>query len=300
MDNKRFKTLIRATRPFSMTGSVIPVILGSILAIQESKFYFGYFVLSVIGIVLLQASVNLLSDYDDFVNKVDTRESYGSSGVIIEGLLTATEVRRIGITFLFLGCLDGLVLAYNRGSFIVIIGIIGAILGYFYTGKPLNLKYRGLGAPVVFVNFGPLMVLGSYYLQAQQITLKAFLVSIPIGLLTTAILHANDIRDIKNDKKAGIKTLSIMVGKKNADRIYIGLIMISYVSICIMSLYGFISYWSFICLITLPVAVKNINKLRVSNNSETAILQLDKETAKLQGQFGILLIVSLVLPLVLI
>ncbi|GFZ33825.1 1,4-dihydroxy-2-naphthoate octaprenyltransferase [Clostridium zeae] len=288
-----FKMLIRAARPFSLTGSVIPVTLGAILAINQSRFNIAYFIFSVIGIVLLQAAVNLLNDHDDFINKVDTKDSYCSSGVVVEGLITADEVRKAGIIALVLGCIVGLILAYFRGSMILIIGIIGAICGYFYTGKPLALKYRGLGAPLVFIIFGPLMTLGSYYVQVQELGLKALLVSIPVGLLTTAILHANDIRDIRNDSKAGIKTLSIVVGRKNADRIYISLIIFAYISILLISFYNYIPYLSLICLLTIPNAAKNIKKLRSSSNEDKMISDLDKETAKLQSQFGILLILSM-------
>ena len=195
MTNEKFKLLIRASRPFSLTASVIPVILGGILALQEpAKFNFGYFILSIIAIIFLQASVNLLNDHDDFINHVDTKESHGSSGVVVEGLLTLKEVYRSGMMLLILGCLIGLFLSYKRGAVILVLGIIGAICGYFYTGKPLKLKYKGLGAPMVFIIFGPLMTLGSYYLQMQEFTLKALVISIPMGLLTTGILHANDIR----------------------------------------------------------------------------------------------------------
>ncbi|GKU24555.1 1,4-dihydroxy-2-naphthoate octaprenyltransferase [Clostridium folliculivorans] len=295
--NTKSKMLIRAARPFSLTGSVIPVTLGAMLAIHQSKFSIVYFIFSVIGIILLQASINLLNDHDDFINKVDTKDSYCSSGVVVEGLITANEVKKAGIIALVLGCIVGLLLGYFRGSMILIIGLVGAICGYFYTGKPLALKYRGLGAPLVFVIFGPLMTLGSYYVQAQELGLKPLLISIPVGLLTTAILHANDIRDIRNDSKAGIKTLSIVVGRKNADRIYISLIVFAYISIPLISFYNYIPYLSLICLLTIPKAAKNIKKLTSSNNENKIIADLDKETAKLQSQFGVLLILSMLVSI---
>jgi len=237
--------------------------------------------------------VNLLNDHDDFINHVDTKDSYGSSGVIIEGLLTLKEVYASGILLLILGCLIGLFLSYKRGVVILILGIIGAVFGYFYTGKPLTLKYRGLGAPLVFIIFGPLMTLGGYYLQMQEFTIQALLISIPTALLTTAILHANDIRDINHDKKAGIKTLSIFIGYKKAQLVYSSLIILSYVSLIMMIIYKYVPYLSLICLLTVPAAIKNINKLRTAENSSYNIAELDKESGKLQGKFGFLLILSI-------
>lgn len=295
MTTERLKLFIRASRPFSLTASAIPVTLGGILALKESEFSFMYFILSIISIILLQASVNFLNDHDDFINNVDTKDSHGSSGVVVEGLLTLKEVYKSGILLLIIGCLIGLFLAYKKGAVILILGIVGAVCGYFYTGKPLKLKYRGLGAPMVFIIFGPLMTLGAYYLQMQEFTLQALLISIPTALLTTAILHANDIRDMKHDKRAGIKTLSIFIGNKHAQLVYSSLIMLSYISLIIMIIYKYVPYLSLICLLTVPAAIRNINKLRSSKELSYNIAELDKESGKLQGQFGILLILSILL-----
>ncbi|WP_238917550.1 1,4-dihydroxy-2-naphthoate octaprenyltransferase [Clostridium sp. YIM B02555] len=299
MTIEKFKLFIRASRPFSLTASVIPVILGGMLALKEPNFNLGYFILSVIAIIFLQSSVNLLNDHDDFINKVDTKDSHSSSGVVVEGLLTLKEVYKSGILLLIVGCLIGLFLAYNVGIVILILGIVGALCGYFYTGRPLTLKYRGLGTPLVFIIFGPLMTLGGYYLQMQKFTMQSFLISIPTALLTTAILHANDIRDIKHDKKAGIKTLSISIGHKKAQKVYLSLIVLSYIFLIIIIILKYIPYISLICLMTVPAATKNINKLRIAKDSSDYIAELDKESGKLQGQFGILLILSLLLSYIL-
>lgn len=295
MIKEKIKIWLRAVRPFSFTGSVIPVTLGAILAVKQSKFQFTYFILSLFAIMLLHAAVNLISDHDDYERKVDTKDSYGSSGVILENLLTSKQVNIGGIICLILGSFIGLFLSYEKGLFILVLGLIGAFGGYSYTGKPLMLKYKGLGAPLVFLLFGPLMVVGSYYVQMQHVSIEAFYVSIPVGLLTTAILHANDIRDIIHDKKAGIKTLSINIGKRNAKKIYYGMIILAYVSIIVMILCRILPYLSLLCLITLPIAYKNLKILYNSKSSISGLITLDKSTGKLQAQFGILLIFSILL-----
>lgn len=291
-----FKIWFRAIRPFSFTGSIIPVVLGAMLALEQKEFNIGYFVLSLIGIVMLHAGVNLLSDYDDFVNKVDTVDSSGSSGVIIENLLSPKEVSKVGKLLLVSGFAIGLFLFFSRGWLVLLLGIVGALGGYSYTGKPFALKYKGLGAPLVFLLFGPLIVIGSYYVQTQTITFSALFVSIPVGLLTTAILHANDIRDIVYDKKAGIKTLSIIIGKSNAEKLYCGLIICSYAAVLIMVFNKIIPYWSLACLITIPEAVKSMKKLYLKRDTSPDIVILDKITAQLHAQFGSVLILSILLP----
>ena len=300
MFKEKVKIWLTAIRPFSFTGSVIPVTLGAILSIKQNRFEFDYFILSVFAVVFLQASINLLSDHDDFENKVDTKDSYGSSGVILENLLSSKQVHAGGLFCLIVGSLMGLFLSYEKGTLILILGLIGALGGYSYTGKPLSLKYNGLGAPLVFLLFGPLMVIGSYYVQMQHIDAVAFYVSIPVGLLTTAILHANDIRDIPHDEKAGIKTLSLLVGKNNSKKIYYGMLLLSYASIIVMSLSRILPLWSLLCLITLPTAYKNIKTLYISHNLNTGLLNLDKSTAKLQAQFGIILIVSIAISVLVV
>jgi 1,4-dihydroxy-2-naphthoate octaprenyltransferase len=290
---QKLKIWLKAARPFSLTASIIPVTLGAIFAAKELKFQFIYYLISLLAAVLLQASVNMLNDHDDFINEVDTKESGSSSGIIFENLLTPEELSKGGRLVLAVGCILGLFLALKKGSFILILGTIGALSGYFYTGKPLMLKYRGLSAPLIFVIFGPLMMLGGYFVQIQRINTNVLLLSIPVGLLTTAILHANDIRDIYHDKKAEIKTLSIVVGRTNACYIYYALISLSYISVLAMTYYTVTPIWSLLCLITLPTALKNINKLHISNECTSELATLDKETAKLQGQFGVILIISI-------
>lgn len=211
--------------------------------------------------------------------------------------MTSKLVRKGGIICLMAGCLIGLFLSYERGAMILLFGIIGALLGYSYTGKPFALKYKGLGAPLVFVLFGPLMVIGSYYVQIQQISLPPLYISIPVGLLTTAILHANDIRDILHDKKAGIKTLSILIGEKYAKIIYYGLLGLAYVLVILLSVAGILPYWSLLCFLTLPVAFQNIKVLSGNSKDTLGLISLDKTTAKLQAQFGLILIVSLFLEI---
>ncbi|MCH5138544.1 1,4-dihydroxy-2-naphthoate octaprenyltransferase [Clostridiaceae bacterium UIB06] len=295
---QKFKIWLRAARPFSLTASIIPVTVGAVFAAKESEFQLMYYLLSLLAAVLLQASSNMLNDYDDFVNKVDTKESGSSSGIIFENLLTPEELSKGGRLLLTLGCMLGLFLALKKGPFILILGTIGALSGYFYTGKPLMLKYRGLGAPLIFIIFGPLMTLGGYFVQLQRVSINVLVLSIPVGLLTTAILHANDIRDIYHDKKARIKTLSIMIGKTNSYYIYYALLSLSYVSVLAMTYYRVTPIWSLLCLITLPTALKNINKLHISNGSTSKLATLDQETAKLQGQFGVILIISILLSFV--
>lgn len=295
MSKKYILTWVRAIRPFTFTGSVIPVTLGAIVAMGVTPLQTGYFILSIVAIVALQAGANLLNDYDDYSNNVDTIDSQLSSGVIIHNMLKPKEVLLGGRISLALGILIGLFLSMQKGIFILIIGVIGILGAYFYTGKPLALKYKGLGTPLVFLLFGPFMVIGSYYVQTQSVSTASILVSVPVGLLTTAILHANDIRDISHDQNAGIKTLSILVGESNSHIIYDILLLVSYASIILMAVFGIIPYLSLICLITVPNALKCMNLLRTNSSQAAGLATFDKVTAELDAKFGSILILSILI-----
>jgi 1,4-dihydroxy-2-naphthoate octaprenyltransferase len=210
-----------ASRPFTLTASAIPVILGGIPGAKEvGVFHILYFILAVIAMVFLQISANLINDCDDYLNNVDTQNSDVSCDVVIKNLLEPNNVFKAGVVVLTAGALIGLFLSYKRGVLILIFEVIGALGSYFYTRRPFQLKYRALGIPVVFLLFGPLPVIGAYYIQVQEFSIQALYASVPVGLLTTAILHANDIRDVYNDNNAGIKTLSIVIGINAAKKLY--------------------------------------------------------------------------------
>jgi 1,4-dihydroxy-2-naphthoate polyprenyltransferase len=295
-DKSRLKIWIRAFRPFSLSGSIIPVALGGVLAVDRGLFNITLFVLAILAISSFQIGANLLNVSDDFTNKVDTKESFGSCDVVVNNLLTPKQVIRMSFCFFVFGALIGLYLTYEGGLVIFLLGLTGALGGYFYTRKPFTLKYRGLGIPLIFLLYGPLPVLGSSYLQTGQLGMREILLSIPVGLLTTAILHANDIRDIYHDSKAGIKTLSIIMGRNKAKAVYASILTISYLSVIIMVLTNVTPVWSITVLITLPLATRNIKKLYAENCDGMGIKTLDQETAKLQMLFGIVFIASILVP----
>ena len=292
----RLNIWMRAFRPFSLSGSIIPVALGGVLAVDRGLFNAALFVLAIASISAFQIGANLLNVCDDYTNKVDTRESFGSCDVAVKKLLTPKQVIKMSLCFFVSGALIGLYLAYEGGLIIFLLGLIGALGGFFYTREPFKLKYRGLGIPLIFLLYGPLPVLGSSYLQTGQLGMREVLLSIPVGLLTTAILHANDIRDMYYDRKAGIKTLSIMIGREKAKTLYTCMLIISYLFVITMSLTGITPVWSIAVLITLPLAIGNIRKLYAENDDGTGIKTLDQETAKLQMLFGIVFIASILVP----
>lgn len=272
--------------------------MGGVLALKDNQFHFGYLFLSLLAMMMIHAGVNVLNDHDDYLNGVDTKESFGGSRVIVEKLLTPHEASVEGNTLVILGSVLGIYLAITRGWFILLIGLFGIATVYTYTGKPISLKYRGLGLAIIFLIFGPCALLGSYYVQMQTVSFYAIVMSIPIGLLTTAILQANDLRDLQYDRLAKIKTLSLIIGNKKGFLIYKNLIIMPYVLVALMIITGYLPYWSGLVAITLPIAYRNIKLLNKSNEHFNLIVDLDKKTAQLQAQFGVLFVVTVLLSFI--
>ncbi|MGB8720989.1 MAG: prenyltransferase, partial [Desulfobacterales bacterium] len=153
----------QATRPFSLTASVLPVVIGAVLAASvEGSVDWPLFPLIVACSLLFHIGTNMVSDYFDYRRGVDRDETYGSSRVLLEGLLTPKQLLAAGIILFAVGFSLGLLLVAVRGWPIFILGVIGLLGGWFYTGGPVAYKYVALGDILVFILMGPLMVIGSY------------------------------------------------------------------------------------------------------------------------------------------
>jgi 1,4-dihydroxy-2-naphthoate polyprenyltransferase len=292
-----WKIWVRAVRVFSLTASMTPVLIGGAgaLAFSEHKVWvnFPFFLLSA---VCFHAATNLINDYYDFLNGVDTDYSFGSSGVLVGKLLSPRQVRRGAFILFGLGFFLGLPLLMTRGFPILLLGIVGILGGYFYTAIPVGYKYFALGDLLVFLLMGVLLVAGAFFAVTGQVTAKVVILSLPISALVAAILHANNFRDILHDSAAGVKTMASLLGYRWAKIEYYFLIALAYGSVLIMMSRRILSPWAWIIFLTIPLAGKNIFLIqRAQINSPQGIATLDVATAKLHLTFGVLLVISLML-----
>lgn len=292
------KIWFRATRPFSFTASVIPCVLGAMLALLVSNGSLSWYLFPFILVssVLLHAATNLVSDYFDFIKGVDTKDSFGGSGVLTEGLLQPKQVFNMGILFFALAFIIGLPIIFSRGELILILGIVGILGGFFYTGWPIGYKYVALGNVFVFILMGPLMVVGTFYALTGYYSGDVLFISLPIGCLVTGILQANNLRDIIHDQKANIKTFESVAGNGFAKGEYLFLIITAYVIVIILVALKILSPWSLLVLLSLPPAIKNMNQIKgVQVDNTSKIAMLDVQTAQLHLLFGLLLSISVLI-----
>jgi len=291
----------RAARPFSFTVSLIPPILGGLIAAVENPgihLNLFRFILAGIGCMTAHAGANLLSDYYDFKTRVDRKGTFGSSGVLVSGILSPGQVFTGGWIALLLAGVIGayLVFATPGGAFLVWLILIGGILGVFYTAKPFEFKYHALGDLAVFISFGPAMVLGAYFVQAHQFSWKPVLYAIPVGFLVDAVLHSNNLRDIVNDGVVKIKTVPILIGEKRAKIMYQALVFGAYLLTLILVVTAGLTAFALLVFVSLPLAVKVTNMVR---HKETAPLEkfvmIDAATAQVHLAFGLLMVVGFAL-----
>jgi len=293
----------RAVRPFSFTVSLIPPILGAVLAVFENpglKINWFRLILTMIGCITAHAGANLLSDYYDYEARVDREGTFGSSGLLVEKIMQPKQIFWGGLMGILIALGIGLYLVFVTPNGLFLLGLIfiGGILGVFYTAHPIAFKYRALGDIAVFISFGSAMVLGAYYVQAHAFSWAPVLYALPIALLVDAILHSNNLRDIANDEAVHIKTIPILVGEKVSKWIYYALIFGAYVLILILIVWAGLPSLSLLTLLSLPLAIKLVKMVRDKEKMpEKEFAMIDAATAQFHLTFGMLMILSLIIHL---
>lgn len=287
---------LQATRPFSFTASITPVVIGAAWAIHASSVNWLLFPLFLVCAVLIHAATNLISDYEDFRKGVDHAYTYGSSGVLVQGLLRPAQVKKAAYVLFAAASILMFIIVAHRGVAILLFGLAGMAGGYFYTVAPLGYKYRALGEICVFIFMGVMLVVGAYWAMSGAVSFASVLVSLPISCLVAAILSANNVRDITHDLEAGVLTVAGRVGFGKAKAIYYALVLAAYVVVIGLVLGAVVTPWALVTFLSFPKAIGNLKKMRLSRKgAPETIATLDVETAQLHLVFGILFAVAIVL-----
>jgi 1,4-dihydroxy-2-naphthoate polyprenyltransferase len=277
---------LTAARPKTLIAGISPVLMGTTLALSVGAFRPWVFFFTLLTAVGIQIGTNLANDYFDFLKGADTVERKGSLRVMQAGLASTFQMQCAIILTFALTFLMGCTLIYRGGSIIAILLILSLVLAFFYTAGPYSLAYLGLGEIFVLIFFGPLAVLGTYYLQTLAFSKEACLAGIAPGCISTAILIANNVRDIDEDRKAQKKTLVVRFGKTFG--------MIEYVSVLFMALIPMLFFcqshpFSLLTfLILLPAFPLMRGMLNEKNHNPTVLNQIFAHTGKLLFLFTFL------------
>lgn len=289
----KLQSWLLASRPKTLLAAVVPVMVGSALAISMKKFYLPYSIVALLCSILIQIGTNFTNDLYDYLKGSDTIKRKGPRRVLATGLISVSEMRLAIILVFGLTFVLGLYLVYSSGILILWVGILSIFAGIIYTAGPFPLAYNGLGDLFVFIFFGIVGTMGTYYLHTQEISIIAFIVSLPVGALITNILIVNNYRDIEEDREANKKTLTVILGRTFSRWQYIFLIMISYLTSFIMYLNFNYKLWIFLPMLTIPISIILIKMLYTLKGQElNKTLEL---SAKFAGIYGLLLSIGLIL-----
>ncbi len=265
----KLKNWAMALRVPFLTASIIPVLLGTVIAwFATGTLYWGFFLLAMLAGLLAHMGTNVINDYTDHksgndeVNREFVRPFSGGSRVIQLGLLTPLEVLLGGAIFFLLSAVIGFYLAWTRGPLILVFGAIGFISGMFYTGGFLNWAKRGVGELLVGLNFGVLMTLGAYYVQTQSLSWVPVIAAIPVSLLIAAVLYINEFPDYTADKQVGKSTLVVRLGRERGVILYALIMAGVYLSIGVGVATGFLPLMALLGWITLPLTIKAVQYAR--------------------------------------
>ncbi len=241
----------------------------------------------------------MINDFFDFKSGCDLHPIYkefwapffGGSRLLPEGILDPRDVYIAALFSFGLGAAIGVYLALARGLVIILLGFFGVLSGYFYVKQ---LATRGIGELFVGLNYGPLIVLGSYYVQARALALEPLMASLPVGLLITAVLWVNEIPDYEADKQVGKNTLVVKLGKKRAADIYGILVFGAYVAIVVGVSSSLMPALTLLSLITVPLSIRTVNVARKNCENPRKLVAANFGTILVHLFTGILLCIAYV------
>lgn len=284
---------ILAARPATLTAAFAPVAVGTACAWRVDAFRWDAALAALTGAFLIQIATNFANDMYDFQKGADTDERLGPVRAAQAGLLTVRQLRR-GIVATFALALGvGVYLTWIAGPAVVVIGLSSIAAGLAYTGGPFPLAYNGLGDVFVMAFFGFVAVCGTAFVQALYVPDVAWLASVPIGALATAILAVNNVRDFEGDAAAEKHTIVVRFGRQAGVLEYVFLLLVSYVTPIAMFVLGWTGAWVCLPLLTIPWAAKLARS--VSRDRGTVLNQTLAGTAKLLSVYGILFAIGIVL-----
>lgn len=285
----------KATRPRTLSASVAPVLVGT-AAVLPDAFSPLRFLLALFGAMAIQAGTNMLNEHFDHVQGLDLSRERRADMVVQTGQLRHGALFRGGIAAMLIGAASGLILVFLTGPVLLVVGVLSVLAGYAYTARPFALGYRALGEVTVFIFMGPVIVVGAAFVQIEGWSTEAFLLSIPVGMLVTAILHVNNVRDMADDLANGKRTLANLLGRRAATAEYLLLTLGSYVVLIASALVGPVPWLALLALVTLPVALRLSGLVR-AGQGVGALDRLMVSTAKLHLRFSLLVAAGLLVNL---
>jgi 1,4-dihydroxy-2-naphthoate octaprenyltransferase len=280
---------VAGARPRTLPASVVPVIVGTACAVGEGGIIVWRALAAMVVALAIQVGTNYQNDYADGVRGTDSQR-VGPVRLVASGLATPSEVRKAALVSMLVAAAAGLALAIAVSPWLLVVGAASFLAGYFYTGGPKPYGYLGFGELFVFVFFGLVATIGSAYVQIEKITSVAVVAAIPVGFLITALLVANNLRDIPTDGPAGKRTLAVRLGDKRTRWLYCLLILVAFLVLPIFGALGRPA--CALAFIAVVVARKPV-QIVLEGATGPALIPVLGATGRLIIVFGVLLAIGL-------
>jgi len=283
---------LAGTRPRTLPAAVVPVLIGSGVALGYHRFSAGRALLALVVALALQVGVNYANDYSDGVRGSDERR-VGPVRLVAAGLAPPRHVLAAALACFFVAGVAGLALAAMTSWWLLAVGAACIAAAWFYTGGPKPYGYNGLGEVFVFLCFGVVAVAGTAYVQMKEFSWLGLAASVPAGLLACALLMVNNLRDIRTDTVAGKRTLAVMLGDARSRVAYVLTLLVPF---GVAALLAFFRPLTLIVALVLPLARPPIRAVR-AGASGPALIKALGQTGRLQLAFGIVFTIGLAIRL---
>lgn len=285
---------IEAARPKTLAAAFVPVLVGAAIAYHDNSFAWLPSLVALICAFLIQIGTNFANDYFDFIKGADTEERIGFKRATAEGLISAKEMKMATILTMVLAFVLGLYLVWHAGWVILALGVASLIFGILYTGGPFPLGYNGLGDVFVFLFFGLVAVMGTYYVNALEWSVDSFWASLAVGALSTNILVVNNLRDIVQDKAVGKNTLGVLLGENALRWEYLLMLLLaSAIPFHLFYVSGY-SFFIFLPFLTAPLGAYLLYVIWTEED-KTRLNKTLEQTAQFMTLFGILFSTGIIL-----
>ena len=286
------KEWIVATRPWSFPASAMPVIVTIASLWSAGVEVNGWFGLwALVNIIFVHAAGNVWSDIADYRSGVDAADTFGVR-TLVDGQFTPKEFKRLSITLNIIAIAGGIALVCLTGLPLLYIGIAGILLSLLYP----RLKYNALGDVVIILCYSLLPMTGTSFIITGEIHWEVLWLALPVGLITVAILHANNVRDIETDQRAGISTFPMLTGRRFGVWLYAAEVLVPFLWLVGLMIARLEPWWLGVAFLAMPVAVKNARTiLAYEREGKESYAALDEKTAQLQLIFSLLLALGFIL-----
>jgi 1,4-dihydroxy-2-naphthoate octaprenyltransferase len=251
-----------AARIRTLPAAVAPVLVGTALAGFLHVFHPLRFIAALIGAIFIQVGTNLSNDYSDARRGADAEDRLGPVRVTAGGLVPPQQVLVATYVSFGVAVLAGIYLIVVAGWQLLLVGAASILAGVLYTGGPRPYGYEGLGEAFVFLFFGIVAVVGSFFVQVGHLRWEAFALAVPVGLLAAAILVVNNFRDVDSDRRAGKRTLAVRLGRARTRTMFATIVYGAYLLAPVTWLFGPLKAWLLLCWLTLPLAAPVVRRVR--------------------------------------